>query len=110
MVVIASFGVELERWVVGRRFSNNVDDAADGIRAVFGRCRTADDFDAFNIFRADSHSFITAAHIFRFTAHDGLTVNEHQRMTRVRAADSYADAPHGIDGPRDAGFTKDNIF
>ena len=48
--MISPFGIDLYTRCRLRPFRNDIDDAADGIGAIFGTGSAADDFDAFDIF------------------------------------------------------------
>ena len=83
----AAFYVEFH----GRRLCcllrDDVDDTADGVRAVLRACRALDDLDALDVLCAETHDFVRRAIILREVAHDRLTVYEDQRVARLCAAD-----------------------
>lgn len=105
-----SFDIDLHSRRFCRFARNNVDDAADSVGAVLGRGGAADDFDAFHIFRSQPLQLIALAAVFGKVAHDGLPVNENERVPRFGAADRNSNAPHGIHSAIHSGFIEDDVF
>jgi len=106
----APFNVDLHARFPGRLTGNDVNDAADGISAVFCGGRAADDLNALHVLRAEPLQLIALSAVFRKVAHDGLPVHEDQGVSRFGAADGHADAPHGVDGPRHARLVEDDVL
>ena len=104
------FGIELQARILGGFAGNNVDDAADGVGSVFGGRRAADDLDALHVFRSQALQLVAGAGILGKIPHDGLAVDENQRMPRLGTANGYAYTAHGIDRPGHAGFIEDNVL
>ena len=79
--------VELHARLMLRLFRDDVDDAADGVRAVFRARCALDDLDALDVLRAEAHDLIRRARIFRKISQDRLSVHEDQCVARLCATD-----------------------
>ena len=108
--MIAPLDVQLDGRVLHALLCDDVDDAANGVRAVLGARRTANDLDALDVFRADAQKLVAVAIVLRLAAQDALPVDHQQRMARVAAADRHADVAHRVDGARDADLVEDYIL
>ena len=108
--MVASLDVQLHRGVLHALLRDDVDDAADRVRAVLRARRAADDLDALDVFRADAQEFVAVAVVLRLAADDALPVDQDECVTRIRAANRYADVAHRIDRARDADFVEDHIL
>ena len=78
--------VELHARLMLRLLRDDVDDAADGVRAVLRARCALDDLNALDVLRAETHDFVRRARIFRKISQDGLSVHEDQRVARLCAA------------------------
>ena len=108
--MIAPLDVQLDGRVLHALLCDDVDDAANGVRAVLGARRAANDFDALDVLRADAQKLVAVAVVLRLAAQDALTVHHQQRMARVAATDRHADVAHRVDRARDADLVEDHIF
>ena len=106
----APFNVDLHARFPGRLTGNDVNDAADGIRPVFGGGRAADDLNALHVLRAESLQLIALSAVFRKVAHDRPAVHEDQGVSRLGAADGNGDPAHGVDRAAYTGLVKDDIL
>ena len=83
----APLDVELDNRFLSRLFCDDIDDTADGIRAVLRTRSALDDLNALDVLRAEAHHLVRCAVIFGKVTHNGLTVNEDECMTRLCTAD-----------------------
>ena len=102
--------VQLQSRLLRRLLRNDIDDTADGIRAILRTRRATDDLDACNVLRPKTLQLITRTRILCKIAHHGLTVNQDERMARLSSTNGDGHAPHRVDISCHARLVKDNIL
>ena len=106
----ASLRIELNYGLLARLLRDDVDDAADRIRAVLCARRALYDLNALNVLRAEAHDLVRCTVILCKISHDGLTIDEDERMARLRTADGDADAAHRVHCTRDTRLAEDDLL
>ena len=76
--------------------ADDVDDAAECLRAVERACGAAHDLDALHVVHVDALEFVVVHRLFCILCPDAAAVDEDERLVRVHAADSRAVADHRV--------------
>ena len=92
-----------------RDLRDDVDDAADGIRAIACCTRTADDLDVINVIESDAVDFICRTIIFAQPSRKSAAIDKNEGVTRFCAADADSLAAHVVRSHLDVLFCSERV-
>ena len=97
LITLSGRPVEGQRSLcLSRALADDVDDAAECLRAVERACGAAHDLDALNVIHVDALQLVVVHRLARVLRADAPAVDEDERLVRVHAADGRAVADHRV--------------